>query len=97
MYIVDYDYGNYSHSERTYEGTDIAEAIVMFNSTCLMVQDDIKEGCNYTDCVTLYSALCEVDDDGFIDDIIEFVSDIQENDYTSFVTTVNNPFVGEEN
>ena len=84
MYIVAYDYLDDTHTEQVCATESIAEAIAEFNDTCSMVQDDIKAGSNYTDYVSLYSATCEVDDDGYIDELIVIEEDIKQNDYTAF-------------
>ena len=85
MYIVEYDYLNETHTEITEASPHIEDAIIAFNDLCEDVQDEINRGENTTDYVHLYSALCEVDEQNFIDETLVINDDIQCNDYTSFL------------
>ena len=83
-YQLSYDYGNYSHSEVLDYGTDYALLHDAFNSLVAETIAEKGEWHEETDCITLESIIATFDDDGNVDDIIDYVDVIEEhifNDY----------------
>ena len=83
-YQISYDYGNYSHSDVIDYGTDYDSLHKMFNDLVAETIAEKGEWHEETDCITLESIIATFDDEGNVEDIVDYIDVIEEhifNDY----------------
>ena len=70
-----HDYGNYSHSESLIQSTNYQEVKADFDSAVLQTLDEVD---SHTDNLAIESILVNVDEDGEIDEVIDYLDVIEE-------------------
>ena len=74
-YQLTHDYGNYSHTEALLQSPNFQEVKDEFDSVVLQTLNEVD---SYTDCLTIESILVELNEDGDVEDVIDYLDVIEE-------------------
>jgi hypothetical protein len=74
-YQLTHEYGDYSHSEAIMLDSSYDLVKEALNE---LVQDTIDEGDSYTDALSIESVLVELDEDGEVEDVLDYLAVIEE-------------------
>ena len=74
-YQLTHDYGEYSHSESLIQSTSYQEVKDAFDAAVLQT---LSEEDSYTDNLAIESILVTLDEDGEIDDVVDYLEVIEE-------------------
>ena len=75
FYQLTHDYGDYSHSESLMLESSYDLVKEALNE---LVQDTIDDSDSYTDALAIESVLVEVDKDGDVEDVLDYLEVIEE-------------------
>ena len=80
-YQLTHDYGKYSHSESLIQSPNFQEVKDEFDAAVLQTLNEVD---SYTDYLAIESILVELDEDGEIEEVLDFLEVIEEHIFNEY-------------